>query len=227
MKKLIVANWKLNPITIKEAQKLASQINRKPKNKVVLCPPHVFLLNIDYPSLGAQDCFWEEKGHYTGQISPLQLKSLKVKHCIIGHSERRLIGETDGQINFKLRTLVEHGITPILCVGYGTTPEEDDLAVVDVLKSQLEVDLQGLDASKVIVAYEPVWAIGSGKTPTPEHAERIALFIKTKYNTGKVLYGGSANVSNAKSFLSQRNIDGLLVGGESLIPTHFNTIINL
>ncbi len=226
-KKLIVANWKLNPITQKEAVKLASQINRKPKNKVVLCPPHVFLSSINYPNVGAQDCFWEEKGAYTGQVSPLQLKALKVRYCIVGHSERRAIGETDPQINLKIRALLNHKIIPILCVGYGTTANEDDMEVTDVLKLQLQTDLAGVDASQVVVAYEPVWAIGTGKTPTADHAGRIALFIKTKFGVKIVLYGGSANIFNAKSFLQEQLVDGLLVGGDSLIPNHFNQIINL
>src|SRR6185436_15992612 len=112
MKKLIVANWKLNPTTLKEAQKLASSIARTKKNTVVLCPPAVYLSSIDYPNIGGQDCFWQDKGAYTGQTSPLQLKDLGVKYCIIGHSEKRTVGETDGQINFKLRTLLEHKIIP-------------------------------------------------------------------------------------------------------------------
>jgi triosephosphate isomerase len=227
MKKFIVANWKLNPITAKEAIKLAGQINRKPKNKVVLCPPHVFLSSIKYPNLGAQDCFWEEKGAHTGQVSPLQLKSMKVKYCIVGHSERRAIGETDPQINLKIRALLEHKIIPILCVGYGTTANEDDMEVTDVLKLQLQTDLAGIDASGVVVAYEPVWAIGTGKTPTPDHADRIALFIKTRFHVNTVLYGGSSNIFNAAGFLAQQQIDGLLVGGDSLIPAHFNQIINI
>jgi len=226
MKKLIIANWKLNPTTVKDAKKLASSIQKSRKNTVVLCPPTIYVTSVQYPNIGAQDCFWEEKGPFTGQTSPVQLKSLKIKYCIVGHSEKRQYGETDGQINFKLRTLEQHGIAPILCVGYGTTAEEDDLAVVDVLKNQLDQDLQGLDTSKVAVAYEPVWAIGTGKTPTPEHAEHISLYIKSRYKVAKVLYGGSVTVFNAKEFLHQPNIDGLLIGGDSLMPKHFNQIIN-
>lgn len=226
MKKLIVANWKLNPATLKEAKKLTLAVKRVRKNTVVLCPPAVYLSVVKYPALGAQDCFWQDRGAYTGQISPLQLKDLKIRYCIVGHSERRIIGETDSQINFKLHSLLEHGITPILCVGYGTTAEEDDLAVVDILRQQLDQDLNGIDAAKVVVAYEPVWAIGTGKIPSPEHAEKISIFIKTKYQISTVIYGGSANVGNFQTFLSQRNIDGLLVGGDSLMPSHFNQIIN-
>jgi triosephosphate isomerase (TIM) len=222
MKKFIAANWKLNPTTLKDAQKLAASISRTKKNTVVLCPPSVYLSNIEYPNIGAQDCFWQEKGAFTGQVSPLQLKDLGAKYCIVGHSEKRTVGETDGQINFKLRTLLQHKIIPLLCIGYGTSVDQDDLEVVDVLRGQLDVD-----ASAVIVAYEPVWAIGTGKIADPEHAEKIAIFIKSKYGVKKVLYGGSANNTNAAGFLSQRNVDGLLVGGASLIPDQFNQIISL
>lgn len=227
MKKLIVANWKLNPATLKDAVRLSSSISRRAKHKVVVCPPHIYLSQVKYPNLGAQDCFWQNKGHYTGQVSPLQLKNLKVKYCIVGHSEKREVGERDVEINFKLHALLENGIIPILCIGYGTTADEDDMEVVDILRSQLEQDLKGIEGSLVVVAYEPVWAIGTGKTPTAEHAEKIALFIKAKFGVKTVLYGGSVNTANAQGFLSQENVDGLLVGGESLLPKHFNQIINI
>ena len=226
-KKLIIANWKLNPTTLKDAQKLASSIERTKKNTVVLCPPTIYLSQIDYPNLGAQDCFWAEKGPHTGQTSPAQLKDLGVKYCLVGHSEKREVGDTDEMVNAKLKTLINYGLTPILCVGFGTTVEQDDLEVTDVLKGQLSVGLGGVDASKIIVAYEPVWAIGTGRNATPEHAEKIAIFIKSKFGASKALYGVSVNLTNAKSFLEQENVDGLLVGGASLIPSHFNQIINL
>src|ERR1700729_940690 len=117
MKKLIIANWKLNPTTLKDAQKLAASISVKAKNKVVLCPPSIYLSSISYPNIGAQDCFWADKGAFTGQVSAAQLKDLGIKYCIIGHSEKRKVGETDGMINLKLRTLLEYKITPVLCVG--------------------------------------------------------------------------------------------------------------
>ena len=137
MKKLVIANWKLNPITVKDAKKLATSILIKAKNKVVLCPPTIYLSQVTYPNLGAQDCFWQEKGAFTGQTSPLQLKDLKIKYSLVGHSERRGVGETDGMINFKLRTLLEHKIAPVLCVGFGTTVKEDELAVADVVGEQV------------------------------------------------------------------------------------------
>lgn len=232
-KKLIFGNWKLNPSTLKDAQKLASAISVKAKNKVVLCPPTVYLGKIDYPNLGAQDCFWQEKGAFTGQTSALQLKDLKIKFCIVGHSEKRAVGDTDQMINLKLKALLNSKITPVLCIGFGTTVEQDDLEVVDVLKNQLDTDLVGIDPASIIVAYEPVWAISSGdpystkKIATPEHAEKIALFLKNRYKVSKVLYGGSANSQNSKSFLEQRNVDGLLVGGASLKAEEFNSIINM
>lgn len=213
MKKLIIANWKLNPTTLKDAQALAASILVKAKNKVVLCPPTIYLSAINYPNLGAQDCFWQDRGAFTGQTSVLQLKDLKIEYCIIGHSERRAVGDSDVMINFKLRTLLEHKITPVLCVGFGTTVEQDDLEVVDVLRGQLEADLKDIDASKIIVAYEPVWAIGTGKNATPEHAEKIAIFIKNRYKVPKVLYGGSVNAVNAKEFLSSKMSEDCLWEG--------------
>lgn len=231
-KKLIVANWKLNPPSVAEAERLAGRVTSRPRHTVVLCPPTIFLGRLSYPSLGAQDCFWEDRGPYTGQVSPLQLKKLKVRYCIVGHSERRATGDTDTSVAAKVAALLNHRITPILCVGYGTTPEEDDLAVVDVLKEQLTVALKEAEAARVVVAYEPVWAISAGdsighRTPTPEHAETVALFIKSRFAVGRVLYGGSANILNAEKFLSQPHIDGLLVGADSLLPDHFNQIANL
>jgi len=232
MKKLIIANWKLNPTTIKDAKKLAASIERTKKNIAVLCPPTIYLSNIQYPNLGAQDCFWAEKGPHTGQTSPLQLKDLGIKYCIVGHSEKREVGDTDEMVNAKVKACLANKIIPVLCVGFGTTVEQDDLEVVDVLKKQLEIDLKDVDASQVVVAYEPVWAISKGnpyltRAADAEHAEKMAIFIKAKYKVEKVIYGASVNINNAKGFLEQRNIDGLLPGGVSLIPSHFNQIINM
>lgn len=226
MKKLIIGNWKLNPITLKEAIFLVSKLNARPKNTTVICPPIAFLSQIKYPIVGAQDCFWNAKGPFTGQVSPLQLKNLKVKYCIVGHSERRETGDTNDTINLKVKALLEYGIIPILCVGHGTVRGEDELDVVDVLKTQLAKALTGVDASKVVVAYEPVWAIGTGEPASPEHAEKICMFIKTKYKVAKVIYGASVNSQNAKLFLQQPSVEGLLVGGASLLPDDFNKIIN-
>ncbi len=224
MRKLIIANWKLNPLTLVNAEQLAASIGPS-KHEVVVCPPSPFLARINVPILGAQDCFWKLKGPFTGETSPAQLKDLGVKYCLIGHSERRALGETDDMVAAKLQALLEQGITPVLCVGFGTTVGEDQLDVTEALRPQLESALHETDPKQVVVAYEPVWAIGTGKPATSEHAEQIALFIKTKYGVTKVLYGGSVNGVNAKEFLSQDHIDGLLVGSSSLIPDEFNKII--
>ncbi len=231
MRKLIIGNWKLNPLTISETQKLASKINTFSIHDVVICPPTLFISSVQYPILGAQDCFWENKGAHTGEVSPLALKKLGVKYCLVGHSERRNNGETELEIRKKIESLLSVKIIPVLCVGFGTTVEEDDLEVTDVLRGQLTSALKGLEASPVVVAYEPVWAISSGnsynhKTATPDHAEKIAMFIETKFSVKRVLYGGSVNSTNAKSFLGQSHIAGLLVGGASLLPGDFNKIIN-
>jgi len=231
MSKLILANWKLNPLTKAEAVALAGKISRTSAHTVVLCPPTPFLGAIDYPNLGAQDVFWKVKGPFTGQTSAAQLADLGVKYCIVGHSERRALGETDQEIHDKLEALLAHNITPVLCVGFNTTVDEDDLEVTEVLQGQLEAALAGLDASKIVVAYEPVWAISSGnpyatkKMATPDHAEKICIFIKNKFGVRQALYGGSVTSVNAPEFLSQPNVGGLLVGGASLLPDDFNKII--
>lgn len=224
--KLIVANWKLNPAKAKDAQNLAKSFEKaKTKYKIVLCPPSIYLPLIKTKfDLGVQDIFWQESGAYTGAISASMAKEFKVKWAIIGHSERRTMGETDADINLKLKAALANKIQPILCVGYGIEEVDSTEEVFEHLQAQLKKDLDGVDTSKVVVAYEPVWAIGSGKPATPEHAEKVAMFIKIKFKVKKVLYGGSTNAQNAKSFLA-KDIDGLLVGGASLKPDQFKEII--
>ncbi|MDB4940003.1 MAG: Triosephosphate isomerase [Candidatus Doudnabacteria bacterium] len=226
--KLIVGNWKLNPKTLKEAQKLALALNKaKTKNKVVLCPPYLYLPLIKSKfELGSQDLFWQEQGAYTGQVSGSMLKQFKVKYAIIGHSEKREVGDTDQEINLKLKAAIANKIIPILCVGFGIESGEDDEEVMIRIQNQLELDLKDVDPSKVIVAYEPVWAIGSGKAASAEHAEKTAMFIRMKFHIKKVLYGGSTNPTNAKEFLSKQ-IDGLLVGGSSIKADDFYKMITL
>ncbi|GAC1412229.1 MAG: triose-phosphate isomerase [Candidatus Doudnabacteria bacterium] len=224
--KLIVANWKMNPKTLKEAQKLSLALRRlKSKHKVVLCPPLIYLplikTNFD---LGCQDIFWEESGAHTGSVSASMVKQFGVKYAIIGHSEKREIGDTDEEINLKLKAAIENKITPILCVGYGLNKSLDDEEVLMHLQQQIETDLKEIDPAKVIVAYEPVWAIGSGKSASADHAEKVAMFIKIKFKTKKVIYGGSTNSANAIDFLSKQ-IDGLLVGGSSLNLSEFSKMI--
>ena len=228
MRKLIVGNWKQNPMTVGEAVALASRIEVfSGGNEVVICPPLPFLESIEYPHVGAQDCSPFIKGAHTGEVSPAQLASLGVKYCIVGHSERRALGETDELINAKAKALMQYKITPIICVGFGTTVQEDELEVADVVGEQVAAAIEELDPKKVVIAYEPVWAIGIGKPATPDHAEQIALFINTKFGVPRVLYGGSVNGTNAFNFLKQPHVSGLLVGGASLLPDDFNKIITI
>ncbi len=228
MRKLIVGNWKLNPMTVDEAVSLASRIEVfSGGNEVVLCPPLPFLESIEYPHIGAQDCSPHIKGAYTGEVSPAQLQSMGIKYCIVGHSERRAMGEDDVLVNAKVKALLDYKITPIVCVGFGTTVKEDTLEVAEVVGVQVEQSLEDVDPTKVVVAYEPVWAIGSKHAASPDHAEQIALYINTKHGVKRVLYGGSVNSTNAASFLHQPHISGLLIGGASLLPDDFNKIITL
>lgn len=227
--KLIIANWKLNPSTLKEAQELASSVPKKSKNKVVLCPPTIFLSQIKYPFLGAQDCFWEEKGPYTGQTSVLQLRSLSVKYCLIGHSENRALGETDKQINAKIRVLIRHKIEPVLCVGFGTKKNDSLSVIKKILLSQIKKAMGGIGKSRLVIAYEPVWAIsrglGTGRPADPAHAAEIAGFIRSKIANAAVLYGGSLDAKNARGFAARKIIAGGLVGGASLRPAEFLKIV--
>ncbi len=215
MKKIIVANWKCNPKTLTEAKKLFNAVQ---KTKAVICPPFVYLSEFDYKPLGAQNCLWEESGPYNGEISPKTLKDLGVKYVIIGHSERRsYFKETDEIINKKLKAALRAGLKPILCIG-----EKKGKNSKKVISIQLRKDLISIsrkDLKKIIIAYEPVWAIGTGNFCQPEKAKKAMLFIKKKINN-KVLYGGSVNSKIAGNY-TKVGFDGLLVGGASLDAKEF------
>ncbi|MFH1656948.1 MAG: triose-phosphate isomerase [bacterium] len=211
MKYLIVANWKMNPDTLGEAKKLLNSVEKGIKNvkdmEVVICPPFVFI-----PSLkanGAQDCFWEEKGAFTGEISPKMLKNSEVKYVILGHSERRrYLRETDEMVNKKIKAVIVCGLKPILCIAN---------------LIQLRKSLKGI-SEKVIIAYEPVFAIGTGKSCSIGQAKKM----RNKIKYPQVLYGGSVNSQNAGDYISQAGFQGLLIGGVSLNPQEFlKTIKNI
>jgi triosephosphate isomerase len=230
MLKPIVANWKMNPASLKEAVKLAKASDKK---GAVVVPPFVFIEEVGKvlkrAALGAQDVFWKDKGAYTGEISPEELKRLGVKYVIIGHSERRALGEKDSVVNKKAKTAVAHGFKVILCVGEKWNARKKGFAVAKrFVADQLRRSLKGA-VKNVIVAYEPVWAIGTGRNDSPEDASEMALFIKKSLGSAgtKVLYGGSVNGKNAKSFLEAPGIDGLLVGGASLKEREFNRILRI
>jgi len=219
MKKLIIANWKCNPKTLAEAKRLFNNVK---KTKAVICPPFVYLTEFNYKFLGAQNCHWEESGPYTGEVSPKMLKDLGVKYVIIGHSERRTyFYETDETINKKLKAALGAGLIPVLCIG--EKKGEDANLVVE---NQLSHDLNGIsekDRDKIIIAYEPVWAIGTGDFCSKNKAKEVLEFIKRKFNN-KILYGGSVNSKITRDY-TEAGFDGLLVGGASLDVKEFINIV--
>ena len=232
MEKLIVANWKSNPASIKKAEKLALA---EDYDGVVIAPPFPYLSAVGAllknASLAAQDVFWEDGGAYTGEVSISQLKDLGVKYVILGHSERREhMGETDKMINKKAKAALESGIEVILCVGEHLEVRKEGIqAAKKFITGQLKADLEGVKkrySKKVIVAYEPIWAIGTGASDIPEEAAEVSVYIKNLSGVSRVLYGGSVNAKNAKNFLSEEDIDGALVGGASLKPHEFKSIID-
>lgn len=246
MKKLIVANWKLNPTSKNEAERLArSVLSQGPyRVELVLAPPYVWLESIrrmlrGRATLAAQDLFWEEKGAYTGEISGKMVKNLGVTYVIVGHSERKVhLGETDEMINKKVLAAFKAGLKPILCVGERERPQSHRSGVFqgpigEIIGSQLANALTGVPKVKIeilTVAYEPVWAIGTGIPDTPEDAMSAAIFIRRivgkLYGTAigrklRVIYGGSVNAKNAASFINEDGIDGALVGGASVNAQEF------
>ena len=242
MTKLIVANWKSNPNTVTEALKLARASDFK---NVVIAPAYPSLEQVEKlnrkASLGAQNTFWEDGGPYTGEVSVSQLCRLKVKYVIVGHSERRLhLQETDEVINKKVKLVLSSGLKVILCVGESLkVRREGALASQRHVARQLDQDLKGITSSRfklanLIIAYEPIWAIGTSKPDKPGDATAIIssmrrkLFLKydiRRRGEIKFLYGGSINARNAFGFLSRQGIDGALVGGASLNPKSFKAII--
>ena len=250
MKTLIIANWKCNPLTLKSAEDLFRAINKglrkTRKAEVVVCPPFVYISKLSELlsrwkktriKLGAQNCFWEDMGSYTGAISVIMLKNLGCGHIVIGHSERRkFLNETNQMINKKIQIILLSGLTPILCIGERKQDKENGKISI-VLKSQIENALKKIskkDITKVIFAYEPRWAIGTGKPCSFDEA-RVARLIIQKIITQKyslqtakkiqVLYGGSVKSDNVTSFIKDAGFQGVLVGGASLDPAEFAKII--
>ncbi len=248
-KYMMAGNWKMNK-TIPEAvvltQQLCNQYNRKWDNvDIVLCPPSIDLKSvytvIDFDktniAVGAQNVHWEESGAYTGEISIPMIKEVGCEYCIVGHSERReMFAETDMAVNLKVRALLEADIAPIVCVGESLAMR-DSGDYLDFIVAQVKAAFAGLDSSdmkQVIVAYEPIWAIGTGRTATPEQAEEVCAAIRqvlretfdsTVADECRILYGGSMNVGNVESLLAQEDIDGGLVGGASLQADSFRMLI--
>jgi len=229
--KIIIANWKLNPSTLKKAVELAKL---EDKDGVIIAPSIVHLGAVgevlSNASLASQDVFWEINGAYTGEVSPNQLSDIGVTHVIIGHSERRkYIGETDAIINKKVMATLNAGLKVILCVGEDIEVRQKGIdAAKDFITNQIKADLKGVqrkDVKNIVIAYEPIWAIGTGASDIPEETAEISAYIKNLTGVSAVLYGGSVNSKNAQDFLSQKDIDGALIGGASLKPKEFQKIV--
>jgi len=245
MKKFIIANWKMNPQTLAEAKRIFNATKLGVKNirniEVVICPPFVCLDNLQQATgnlkLGAQNCFFEEKGAFTGEISPLILKDLGVEYVILGHSERRRIfNEDDEIINKKIKLVLKEKLKPIFCIGENQKQKNQE-KTFEVLKKQV---LKGLTevsrklVKNLIIAYEPVWAIGSGKSCQSSYAQTVNIFLKKiisqKYGrktaqTTPILYGGSVNSENVLPYFQEAGMVGVLVGGASLNTKEFIKII--
>lgn len=247
-RKIVAGNWKMN-LTFQEARELALRLNtwvhaHKPLAEVIIAPSHLYLeqLNKDLKNskitVVSQNVSAMPNGAYTGDVSAEQLLSIGTKMSIVGHSERREYHhEQDKYIGKKITHLYENGMSPILCVGEKLEDREAGKHF-DVVKEQVEVALERQDTENLkdlIVAYEPVWAIGTGKTATPDQAQEMHAFIRkiigsqhgiSIANGTSILYGGSVNAGNARDLFQQYDIDGALVGGASLKLDDFTTIIN-
>lgn len=254
---VIAANWKMNTTPLEGVsliQNIFEKLGILKKNiDVVLCPPMTHLSQLgnilhERPEiqLGSQNVHWEESGAFTGEVSANMLKECNCKWVIVGHSERRqLFGETDEKVNKRLLKALEHGLKPIVCIGE-TLEQRESNETFHVLTNQLEWvfkdvltnedDMQFVNnATDIVIAYEPVWAIGTGVTATKEQAEEVHLFIR-KFITDRfgksfadniaIIYGGSVNEKNATELLSMPNVDGALVGGASLNASQFKNIVN-
>lgn len=245
--KIIAGNWKMNN-TNEESVKLANELIEKVKNvhdrKIIIAPTFTCLSDVQKSikgtniKLSAQNMYFEESGAFTGQISADMLKSVGCEYVILGHSEcRHIFGESDTLINKKVKKAIEKGIVPILCIGEKL--EEREAQITDkVVTEQTTKGYEGLTeemAKKVIIAYEPVWAIGTGKTATPEDADCVhkiirsvleRLYNKSVAESTVILYGGSVNDANADELLNMPNIDGALVGGAALKADKFARIVN-
>ena len=245
-KKVIAGNWKMNMLpneAINFIQELAPLV-KDTKNEVILCVPYTdlfyALLHVQGTNIkiGAQNMHWEEKGAYTGEVSAPMLKSIGVEYVIIGHSERRqYFAETDETVNKKIKSALAHGLKPIVCVGE-TLEQRENGQTEQIVTSQVEKAFEGIPASeleKIIIAYEPIWAIGTGKTATKEDANSTIMQIRKKIaemygqneaNGVIIQYGGSVKSANAKELFEMSDIDGGLVGGASLKADEFAKIVN-
>ena len=244
-KRLIVANWKMNQTIGEAAEYVADFVPRLAgwdSVAAVICPPFTSLAYLSEAlrdtgiHLGAQNVFWEPKGAFTGEISAAMLLELGCRYVIIGHSERRqIMGESDQNINRKLRSASSSGLVPIFCVGE-TLPEREAGQAREVVQRQLQQGLAGWELQDLVIAYEPVWAIGTGLNASPADAQEMCGYIREAlamiWNQSwaaavPILYGGSVTALNISGFVEQADINGTLVGGASLDPEQFARIVRL
>jgi triosephosphate isomerase len=247
-KPIIAGNWKMNK-TVAEARKLALDIRNGTLREsddveVLICPPFGSLhavnevLKGSAVKLGAQNCYWEASGAFTGEMSPVMIRDLGCEYTIVGHSERRsYFGETDQWVSRKARALLDAGLSPIICVGEVLEDRETG-RTNDVVRGQLLGSLEGLkseDMLRVVLAYEPVWAIGTGKTASPEQAQEVHAFIRNILIDlhglevalrVRIQYGGSVKPDNVTALMGQPDIDGALVGGASLEAASFLKLVS-
>ncbi|HLD88352.1 MAG TPA: triose-phosphate isomerase [Candidatus Omnitrophota bacterium] len=244
---IIAGNWKLNK-TSREAIVLVEELKREVADlegvDIVVCPPFTALESVSEAlietniALGAQNVYWADSGAFTGEISAPMLKDFGVQYVIVGHSERRqYFGETDATVNKRLRAALAHGLTPIVCVGENLAEREAGKTFA-VIQTHVQGSLAGLtfdEVNKIVVAYEPVWAIGTGKTATPSMAQEAHAFVRgllakifnpDTAQSVRIQYGGSVTPENIAALISQPDIDGALVGGASLKAASFAAIVN-
>lgn len=244
-KPIIAGNWKMNK-TISEAIDFINNVKDKVQNdkvEAVICAPFLALKDLKEATkgtnikIGAQNMHFEESGAFTGEVSPVMLKEIGIDYVVIGHSERReYFNETDETVNKKVLKALEYGIDPIICCGE-TLEHRENNETKSICKVQIEKALENVskeDLSKVVVAYEPIWAIGTGKTATAEDANDVIKYIREVIanlygelaNDVRIQYGGSVKPSNVAEIMNQSDIDGALVGGASLLPNDYIELVN-
>ena len=246
MKRFVIGNWKENPSSTKKALDILRGVKKAAglatKVETVLIPPAVFLSTLQKETkaskritLGGQGSFWEEEGAFTGSIGPGMLKDVGAKYILVGHSEQRAAGVTDAMVNKKMKAVLKAGVKPILCVG--ERRRDNDGKFVRLVRDQIAAALHGIQPKQIaplVVAYEPIWAIGTGKAASDKDALEMALLVRHTLiqlysrKTAEripVLYGGSVNTKNCDDFLEHSEIAGFLVGGASLQPKEFSQII--
>jgi len=243
---LVIGNWKLNPTSSAEAKALFVAVRAKVKKvtnvTVAVAPPYLFIPDLARLSpsgsvpIAAQDVFYEDTGAFTGEVSAPMLASLGVRYCLVGHSERRALGESDEQVVKKIQVLLRRRIIPVVCIGERERDARGDY--FSVIEGQLRAIAAGLtqrQITQVVIAYEPIWAIGTGKNATPEDVQEMQLFITsvlTKLYSRPIaarvqtIYGGSVKPENAQALFREGGMSGFLVGGASLRADDFIPIVN-